>query len=194
LLPGAWTPDERTLIAVRSGDLLALSVQDGGPTAERPLVATPAEESFPHLSPDGRWLAYASAAGGSGLQIVVQSFPDLKGRWQVSTAGGVAPCWSPDGTELFYLQSTRAGNREDIMMKVQFSPGSSGSHPTFGQPVQLFDFGPYETTNPTRSFDVSPDGKRFLVHRSDYPDDVPPPSRINLVVNWDEELKRRLAR
>jgi hypothetical protein len=73
-------------------------------------------------------------------------------------------------------------------------PVSPGDPPTFGQPEPLFDFSGYETTLPTRSYDISPDGKRFLALRSDYPPYVPSPARINLVLNWDEELKRRLAR
>ncbi len=184
-----WTRDENTLIAVRSGDILAFSVQKGTVAAEQKLIATPAEDAFPALSPDGTWLAYTSTIEGDRMQVFVQPFPDLKRRWQVSTAGGQAPCWGPQGTELFYLHITN--NRKKTLMRATFLPGDP---PTFGRPEPLFDFTPYENTLLTRSFDISPDGKRFLVLRSDYPAHLPAPSRINLVLNWDEELKRRLAR
>jgi hypothetical protein len=189
LIAADWTPDEKTLIAVRADDIVALSVQKETMTGERKLIATPADDAFPALSRDGKWLAYTSTIHGDRTQVFVQPFPDLKRRWQVSTGNGWAPCWGPKGTELFYLHITGVG--KETMMKV---PVSSGDPPTFGRPEPLFDFTPYETTLPTRSYDVSPDGNRFLALRSDYPPHLPAPSRINLVLNWDEELKRRLAR
>jgi serine/threonine-protein kinase len=183
-----WTPDEKTLVALRAGDILGLSVQNGIVAGERKLIATPADDAWPALSPDGRWLAYTSMIEGDRMQVFVQPFPDLKHRWQVSTGNGQAPCWGPQGTELFYLQITDGTKK--TMMRV---PVSSGDLPTFGRPEPLFDFTPYETTIPLRSYDISPDGKRFLALRSDYPAHVPAPSRINLVLHWDEELRRRLA-
>ena len=53
------------------------------------LIATPADEGFPALSPDGRWIAYQSNLSGRH-EVYVQPFPDLDGRWQVSTQGGTA--------------------------------------------------------------------------------------------------------
>ena len=68
-----------------------------------PLVASASSELFPNLSPDGRWLAYASDESGA-LEVYVRPFPETAGaKWQVSTAGGSQPTWSSTGRELFYV-------------------------------------------------------------------------------------------
>ena len=54
------------------------------------------------FSPDGRWIAYASNEPGN-LEIYVASFPEVNGKWQVSTAGGQEPRWRHDGKELFFV-------------------------------------------------------------------------------------------
>jgi hypothetical protein len=62
-----------------------------------------------------------------------------------------------------------------------------------GVPVKLFE-GPYYFTNATgstgfgRTYDVSPDGQRFLMVKDDLESDERP--RIIIVQNWTEELKR----
>ncbi len=72
-----------------------------------PLVTGPASEIHPAVSPDGRWLAYASDESGTA-EIYVRPFPDAgSARWQVSTAGGVSPIWSHSGKELFYRSNRR---------------------------------------------------------------------------------------
>ena len=71
--------------------------QDAKP---RPLLRTRFNEYQPRLSPDGRWLAYVSDESGRD-EVYVRPFPEVdKGKWQVSTSGGVYPLWSPDGREL----------------------------------------------------------------------------------------------
>jgi Tol biopolymer transport system component len=152
-------------------------------------------ESEPQISPDGRYLAYQSDESGKG-EIYVRSFPDVnKGKWQVSSNGGGSPRWSPDGRELFY----RSG---DATMAVDVE-----TDPTFkrGNPKILFK-GTYRSSQllkgTTTPWDISPDGKKFLMIKpsgapeggttAEKPATAPPRPKINIVVNWFEELKQKV--
>jgi hypothetical protein len=76
------------------------------------------------------------------------------------------------------------------MMSVMVNSRSSSF--SAGPPQKLFE-GRYGSTTPARGWDVTPDGKRFLLTRPvDRPQ--PPPSQMILVVNFSEELKRRVAK
>ncbi len=121
----------------------------------QPLVQTTFNERNGEISPDGRWLAYQSNESGQA-EIYVRPFPDVDGgRWQVSTGGGTRPLWARSGKELFYLGPSGA------MMSVAVEGGS-----TFraGNPTRLFE-GRYfmSAGQPGRTYDVSPDGRRFLM-------------------------------
>jgi Tol biopolymer transport system component len=116
----------------------------------------------------------------SRVRIYVRSFPDVnKGRWQVSTNGGDSPLWSPDGRELFYLNGEAA---------MAVSVATEPSFNIIGTPQVLFRGTPW---------DISPDGKRFLMIKppesGQSPAAAPPPQpKINIVLNWFEELKQRV--
>ena len=134
------------------------------------------------MSPDGRWLAYQSDEGGEN-QIYVRPFPDVnRGRWQVSPGGGIKPVWSRNGRELFYLDG-----RSLLAVPVQ-----TATTFTAGTPVKLFE-GPYFTALGGRSFDVSPDGQRFVMIRETPEQGQRSDESIAVVLNWKEELKRRVA-
>jgi eukaryotic-like serine/threonine-protein kinase len=139
----------------------------------------------PSISPNGRWMAYASSESGK-FEIYVRSFPDVdSSKWLVSTSGGNHPLWSPDGRELFY-------NNGDATMAVPVE-----TDPQFklnGMPTVLFrgtagkiiGSSSISLTDYTY-WDISPDGKRFLMLKDD-PDEAP--RKISLVLNWFEELKQ----
>jgi serine/threonine protein kinase/Tol biopolymer transport system component len=140
----------------------------------------------PKISPNGRWMAYASNESGKN-EVFVRPFPDVnKGRWQISTAGGSAPLWSPNGRELFYLSNENAVVATPVETEPSFSPGT---------PKVLFQ-SIYATSNTTSGtpWDISPDGKRFLMIKE--PGTVTSgsgiPLKINIVLNWFEELKQRV--
>ncbi len=102
-----WSPDGRWLVlrtdntAPGAGDLVGIRTQ--GDSTPVPLVATPFSEFFPAVSPDSRWLAYASNESGNP-EVYVRPFPKTRAaRWQVSVGGGTSPAWSPDGRELYYI-------------------------------------------------------------------------------------------
>jgi len=139
------------------------------------------------LSPDGRWMAYQSNESGNH-EIYVRPFPKVnEGFQQVSGAGGIQPVWSRNGRELIYLQPGPP-------FRLMAVPVRTG--PTFdsGNPQVLFDW-PYLAPGPGgRTYDVSPDGRRFLALKAFAAvagGDVPPP-RIIVVENWIEELKQRV--
>ena len=145
-----------------------------GDRAPSPFLATPFYEQTPMFSPDGRFLAYSSTESGR-TEVYVQPYPGPGGVFPISTEGGQEPVWSADGRELFY----RNGNR---MMAVAVS-----TEPDFtaGKPRILFE-GPYETVT-GGNYDVSPDGRRFVMIQSE---EESTPKQIHVVLNFSEELKR----
>jgi Tol biopolymer transport system component len=138
--------------------------------------------AHPALSPDGRWIAYDSDESDR-VEVFVQSFPDpsLK-RWKASADHGSEPLWTRGGHELVYRNG-------DSVMTVSVDPESGRS----GVPALLFA-GPYPD-NPgwsrPRSYDVTPDGERFLMTR--LPGALPPP-QVEMVLNWFDELRTKVPR
>jgi eukaryotic-like serine/threonine-protein kinase len=125
------------------------------------------------FSPDGRFLAYDSDESGRS-EVYVQAFPGPGGKWQVSAAGGYLPRFRGDGRELFYL------SLENKIMAVPIDEA-----PAFhaGAPVALFAFHPVLAGN---VYDVSSDGKRFLVNSLPAEQGSPP---LSLLVNWPALMK-----
>jgi hypothetical protein len=163
---------------------------DAESTALEPLLATPAIETNAQLSTNGRFIAYqfreSENDGEDDSEIYVRPFPNIDGGlWQVSTDGGTRPLWSPDGSELFFLN----GDNPDLsLMSVAVEAEAAFR---FGSPVRVFG-GNYVTPRSGRQiYDVSPDGERFLFIAPNV--QVTEPSiRINVVQNWLEELKARV--
>jgi serine/threonine-protein kinase len=180
-MPTSVSPDGHTLVYIgqtteTAGDVNALSLQ--GEPHPRPVVQTTGYDGGGWFSPDGRWLAYVSNESGQ-FEVYLRSYPEPDHKEPVSTDGGTHPRWSPNGKELFY----RSGNR---MMAVDVS---TTPRLTLSRPRVLFEqryvFGGQTVAN----FDVSPDGQRFVMVKDDSAS-----GRINLVLNWFEELKRLVPR
>jgi len=143
-------------------------------------LQTPFQEFGGIFSPDGRWVTYQSNESGRN-EVYVRAFmnPDDRtaaapdGQWQISTTGGIDPTWSPDGSELYYLDSV--GN----MMAVPIIT----TRETFeaGEPVVLFNRRIFGAVG--RQYDVAPDG-RFLINS--LVDDVAN-DPITLILNWNPE-------
>ena len=104
------------------------------------------------LSPDGRWLAYVSNESGTP-QVYVVPFGGGQGKWQVSANGAIQPSWSKDGKELFYMDLTF----NLLAVPVTNTPGAL----QFGAAEKLVD----HWSAPQVFYDVSPDGKKFLLDR-----------------------------
>ena len=175
--PMSWTPDGQTIVFTErkaNGERDIWVLEKGGdPT---PFLVTPADESSPALSADGHWLAYVSDESGRG-EVYIQPYPGPGGRWLISTAGGTDPVWAPDGRELYYLQ-------DDQLMAVAIHTTQTVNA---GTPRRLFE-GRYERSDIGRNYDLSPDGKRFVMIRSDEPGGT---TQVNVVVNWLSELAAR---
>ena len=138
-----------------------------------PLLATPAQEGAPRLSPDGRWLAYESDTAGRD-DVYVASFPTLGRTQLVSIDGGTSPRWAGE-QEMVY----RRGRQ---VLSVTVTPGETL---TLGRPTVLF-----EVDDVPDSYDVSPDGTTFLMLRRDTARAGAAPGQVNLILNLFEELKR----
>jgi len=143
-----------------------------------PLIQTPFTERNAEVSPNGRFLVYESNESGRN-EIYVRPFPDVeRGRWQVSTGGGTQAAWARNGRELFYLD----GSNRLTTAPVQ----TTGATFSTGNPARVFDRA-YATPVGFRTYDVSPDGQRFLMIKDDQSATA---AGIVVVLNWQEELKR----
>jgi Tol biopolymer transport system component len=185
-IPAQWSPDNQYIVFSRTQSggsgrndtwLLPLS-GDRKPT---PFLQTPFDKIQPRISPDARWIAYATNESGS-FQVVVQSFPDPnRGKWQISADGGVEPKWRHDGKELYYLAL------DGRLMSVPIKADRTFEA---GRPVALFQTElTVNRTRPDRDrrYDVTHDGQRFLI--------VTPGNRsaavpVTVVVNWPSALKK----
>jgi Tol biopolymer transport system component len=137
------------------------------------------------FSRDGKWLAFTEYSGGK-REVYITSFPGKTGKWQISVGGGHYPRWRGDGNELFFL-----GPDNNSMMAADLDLKSAV--PRIGTPKALFTVHLMLVSLQNRlgsawdPFEVSADGKRFLVNSVDQPQEAEP---INVVVNWDAELKK----
>jgi serine/threonine-protein kinase len=180
--PSSFSPDGKFLIWVAinqetSEDLWTLDLE--GERKVEAIMASSFRESGGTVSPDGRWLAYGSDESGR-YEIYIKAFRSAGGKLQVSTEGGTSPLWNRNGSELFYrngikmmsasiiTQPLLAAESPKVLFEVRFTAGSSAAS----------------------EFDVSPDGRRFLMIRTS--EKQQSLTQIQLVLNWTEELKQRV--
>jgi hypothetical protein len=182
---GAWSPDGGWIVyRVSSGqnadDIYA--VRTTGDSTPVSIVTTPEhyERGFT-ISPDGRFIAYASSESGRD-EVYVRPFPEPGDtRWLVSAGGGYEPRWGPNGKELFYVSLDRALQSVDVNLEGVFS---------YKPPRPLFAVNMYVRELNSRSYDVSSDGQRFLMIRGT-PASAGAPV---LVENWVADLRRKLKK
>jgi len=183
LVPFDWSLDSRLIVFGRGRDLWVLPMT--GDRKPVPYLITRFNKIHAALSPNGRWLAYASNEAGS-YQIFVQSFPDPSlGKWTVSPAGGVLPRWNRNGRELFYL---------DTAGRIMTVPVTTEGSFKLGQPVSLFTMASLGTSSVSdrgSPYDVASDGKRFLLS---IPQAAPISPPLNVVVNWATRLLAKGSR
>ena len=168
-----WMPDGRGLIVTRTmadtrEDLWLVPTEGRGDP--RALVATPFADVQGTVSPDGRWLAYASDESGQ-LDIYVERVQDRSPgpgtRERVSSGGGSDPRWSRDGQELFFRRGSQIHAATPALGRGQNALAATS---------MLFD-----TEVGVRTFDVAPDGRRFLLN---LPASSAATGPATLIVNW----------
>jgi hypothetical protein len=180
LTAAAFTPDGSQVLTIPLGtdgswDIGTLSNLES-PEAE-PLLATPFNEGWPALSPDGRWLAYMSDESGQN-EVFVRPYPGPGAKVLVSQNGGREPVWSRDGRELFYVGFQQQGSQL-VAVGVETDPEFRVRSRT-----ALFDASEYEPSDPHANFDVLPDGRFVMVHQGRL-------SEMVLLLNWTDEVRRR---
>jgi eukaryotic-like serine/threonine-protein kinase len=182
-IPDDWSPDGRFILYrdqdPKTGwDLWVLPLT--GDRKPQSVLSTAFREIQGRFSPDGRWMAYVSDESGTN-QVYVQSFPPSGNKWQISTGGGLQPRWRRDGKELFFLPGAESGGPvpHDVMA-VGVDTSSTGVFKA-GVPQKLFTVTLNAVSGTRNTWDVTPDGQRFLVVSPRATTAVPP---ITVVVNW----------
>ena len=159
------------------GSALAVTVR-GAPVA---LLATEWDETFAMVSPDGNWLAYRSTESGEPEVYVRDFVPDRTPAFgsekiQISVDGGDKPRWSPDGSEIFFLQA-------EAMWAV--SVRRDGATLTPSVPVKLFDV----KWNNYIPYDVLRDGT-FVVNAVAATTRSAPPTPLRVLMNWEAAIRK----
>jgi Tol biopolymer transport system component len=172
--PYGWSPGGETLIfsylVHSTGWDLGKLDADGNWS---PVLEASGAQGQPALSPDGEWIAYLSFLSGHS-EIYLQRFPELDNRLQISIDGGESPVWSPDGREIIYRDPTHI-----VAVEIQTTPSLQA-----GTPVALFPDDYFRGAD--RTYDISPDGQRFLMVK----DATSDANDIIVVLNWLDELER----
>jgi serine/threonine-protein kinase len=186
--PLAWSisPDDRTLalasaLVLEDINIATLTLAGGEFVT---LLNQETSESEPSISPNGEWLAYSESSGVDTAEINIRPFPGVA-RTRIPVGRGQRPVFSRDGSELFFVA-------EDAVMTVSVT-----YEPTLrvGAPRRLFESTAYMWASLGRAWDVDPSGERFLMIRvpgTAAPGEQPSRDRIDVVLNWVEELERRV--
>jgi len=173
IVPNSWTRDGKVIgtlqMAAGGSDLVLLPAAGGQETA---FLSTKASETNGMISPDNKWMAYASNETGD-WEVYVTTYPNAAGKWQISRGGGTEPRWRGDGKELFYVAPGGMLTAVPVSGEGTFSSGTPA--PLF----QLHARSPISSTD-LFSYDVSKDGSRFIVNRFVRPDH---PSAPTIVLN-----------
>jgi Tol biopolymer transport system component len=182
--PEDWSADGNYIIVtveetgVNRSDIWYLKKAPDGSFNPVPFLAQPdIYRDAAKLSPDGRFLAYVSDETGRA-EVWVSPFPQGGQKWQVSTSGATQPRWSRNGKELFYVQ-------RDTLFAV---PVSTKAEFSMGEAKRLFTHSTLYWRFPHAQYDVSADGKRFVVTE---PVGPVQPLAIRVVENWLAEFRDR---
>ena len=174
--PNDWSGDGKYILYNRATDLWFVTLPE---LKSSLFLKASSVLSNGQFSPDGKWVAYASNETGK-WEIYVTSFPEPRGKWQISTGGGEQPRWRGDGKELFYLSTDDKMMAALVTTGVNFDTGAPVAffQTTLRQPVAVFDLFAY---------DVSRDGQRFLILTQVKQAETQP---MSVVLNWTAKLNK----
>jgi len=158
-------------------DIWVIDLQEGGEA--RAFLSTTFREHSATISPDNRWVAYASDEAGRE-EIYVISWPDGTNRLQMSIDGGHDPNWSRDGKRLYYQNGSS-------VMVVDVTPGPDLAP---GLPVAAFTGG-IDLSNYNHNYDVAPGGDRLVWIAAPQNDDEQ--AELRVVLGWGGELRQKLG-
>jgi len=189
----SWRPDGKVLAFRQTNpntgnDIMTLPMEGDEksgwkPGEPKPFVSGAFIVDWPAFSPDGRWIAYHSVESGVA-EVYVRPFPGPGGKWQISTGGGYFPRWSRNGKELFYR------SQDSKIMVLTYTASSDSFRADQPQPWSPGQFA--ELGGGISSFDLHPDGNRFAVLKAPGTDETAAVNKVNIVLNWFDELKRRV--
>jgi serine/threonine-protein kinase len=195
-VPESWSPNgDRFLFsklakATLGASLWTFSLQDrkverfGGVQSSSAILPSAV------FSPNGRWVAYISDETGS-TALYVQPFPATGAKYPISKDRASFPLWSPDGKAIIYVDTTSSSAPKLVVVRVTTEPTF-----TFGNPVVVpsgtLQTGGGSVPNAPRRFDMAPDGAIIGTVEADQRSPQPGGLRIEVVLNWVEELQQRV--
>jgi serine/threonine protein kinase len=183
-IPIHWSPNGRYAVFSRPKRGANTSPYDTwivdlmGEKKATPFIESPFDKIHARISPDGRWIAYATNDSGM-YQIVVQSFPDPNGgKWQITAQGGLEPKWRRDGRELYYLALD--GTLTAVPVKTDRTFEAGTPEPLFETELTI------NRNQPSRDrrYDVAADGRFLIVTTTG----TTGPAPVTAVVNWTAGL------
>jgi serine/threonine protein kinase len=180
-LPSSWSVDGKTVVLVEihpetGSDIYVFDVAS---KTVKPFLNSPFEETYPDLSPDGHWLAYSSNESKRD-EVYVRPFPGSNLKYQISNGGGTQPLWTRNGKQLFYRWNAQ-------VWAVDVNKTDNGL--ATSKPRLLFEKPGYRASTEVRGWDISADGKRFLMVKMGE-NKITFVTELILIQNWFEELKR----
>ena len=190
--PSDTTPDGARLLYLHRGvntrsDIWTVALSSSGLPAGEPstLFTSENDEQHPHVSPDGHWVTYMSDVTGVVEVYVRPLRPDgtVGDGTRVSSGGGTQPRWSADGRELFYLRAPQGPYRAELMSVAVRTAGGTFE---FDAAVPLFKVQMLPNQSVARDYDVSSDGRRFLVGIATHD---PAKTSVTILLNWTAALK-----
>ena len=181
--PNSWSPDGTLLVfyeenAETAGDLMFY--RPGADPEVEVFLQTPFSEWLAEISPDGRWILYASDLSGRP-EIYVRSLADGGQQVRVSTDSSAIARWSRDGDELIYRSLAHK------VMSVRYTVEDGAFRPAL--PEELF-----ETPTPPYSFlfQLTPGG-RTLMYRNEAGEQTERREPV-VVINWVDELEGKVPK
>ena len=189
--PASWAAGTNTIAFLQrpTPDTFGIyTLPMDGPDAGKPKLFLESRFALanPELSPDGRWMAYGSAESDT-FEVYVQPYPGPGGKARISTAIGTEPIWTANGRELLFRGATATTMPVFSATIASLSPFQANA------PRVLFAApnGVYDRTGPVRGWDASADGQRLLMLRMNRTANKPV-TTIHVVLNWTDELRRRV--
>jgi eukaryotic-like serine/threonine-protein kinase len=181
--PQSWSPDGKYLVFDRRAtsrqglsEVMVLPLEGNQPPYS--LLNSAYTNFGGQVSPDGRWIAFASNQSGR-YEICVSTFPEAKGIWQVSIAGGRTARWQRDGRALFYSRG------DGTLVSAEIKPGTDSF--TVGVTVPVSERHVAAASAFEVAYDVFPDGKRFVMASVK---NVSMHSPLTLLTDWTVALNQ----